>query len=81
MAKGEIVVSEDLCKGCGYCAEFCPQDCIEITQDRFNSQGTRFAVFSHPDDCTACAICVWMCPSFAIEAYKFVEKAPQASGS
>jgi len=81
MAKGEISISYDLCKGCGYCAEFCPQDCIEITKDRFNAQGTLFAEFAHPEDCTGCAICVWMCPSFAIEAFKFQEKKHQKVGS
>jgi 2-oxoglutarate ferredoxin oxidoreductase subunit delta len=74
MAKGEIVINEALCKGCGYCVEFCPKNCIEITKDKFNAQGTLFAVFSKPDDCNACGICVWMCPSFAVDAYKYVSK-------
>ena len=80
MAKGEITISEEHCRGCGYCVEFCPQNCIEIEPDKFNVHGTRFAVFAHSEGCTACSICAWMCPGFAIEVFKYKEKTPQAAG-
>lgn len=74
MAKGEVLISEEHCKGCGYCAEFCSRDCIEISKDNFNAQGFPVAVFVRPEKCNVCGICVWMCPSFAVETYKLVEK-------
>ncbi|MFC1963001.1 4Fe-4S binding protein [Chloroflexota bacterium] len=75
MAKGEIIIDETVCKGCAYCAEFCPNGCVEIQGDRFTSQGYLLPVFTHPEKCTGCGICGWMCPRFAIEVYKYV-KAP-----
>lgn len=70
MAKGRIAIDETYCKGCGYCAEFCPKGCIEMESDRFNSQGYMMPLFKHPEKCTACGVCVWMCPSMNIEVYK-----------
>ena len=73
MAKGEIVISDALCLGCGYCVEFCPKGCNVIAGDRFSPQGTMVPTFAEPEKCTACGICGWMCPHFAIEVYKYVE--------
>ena len=73
MAKGEIVISEALCLGCGYCVQFCPKGCIVVTGDRFSHQGAMVPTFAEPEKCTACGICGWMCPHFAIEVYKYVE--------
>ncbi len=73
MSRGEITINERLCKGCGYCVRFCPQDCIAIPGDRFSPQGYLLAVFTEPDRCNACGICGWMCPDFAIDVYRYVE--------
>ncbi len=69
MARGRIVVDSERCKGCGYCAEFCPKGCVEIGAET-NSTGYFFAVFSDPESCTGCASCRDMCPDFAIEVYR-----------
>jgi len=73
MARGEIVIDEGHCKGCGYCARFCPQGCISLPGNRFSPQGYQLAIFSNPDKCTGCALCGWMCPEFAIDVYRYVE--------
>jgi 2-oxoglutarate ferredoxin oxidoreductase subunit delta len=73
MAKGEIVVDEKTCKGCGYCEKFCSRGCIDIPGDRFTPRGYLLPVVVRPDRCSACGICSWMCPRFAIEVYKYVE--------
>ena len=70
MTVGEVLIKEDFCLGCGYCAEFCPTKSIAISPERFNSQGHLLAEFIHPETCNACGICAWMCPHFAIEVYK-----------
>ena len=73
--RGEIEINEKLCKGCGYCAKFCPHDCIEIPGDRYTSQGYLLPVFMAKDKCTACGICGWMCPDLAIDVYRLAEAA------
>ena len=73
MAKGEVVIDEDLCLGCGYCAHFCSRGCIVITGDKFNPQGRQLPTLCAPEKCNACGVCVWMCPHFAIEVYEILE--------
>jgi len=73
MAKGEIVINENLCKGCGLCVEFCSRGCISMPEDKVSSKGSLLAFFVNPDRCNGCGICGWMCPDFAIEVYKYVE--------
>jgi ferredoxin len=34
VAKGEIVIDEMLCQACGFCVEFCNQECITIPVNR-----------------------------------------------
>ncbi len=69
MAKGTIVIDGELCKACGYCAELCPKECIEMGENA-NAMGYFFAVFSDADSCTGCGSCREMCPDFAIEVHR-----------
>ncbi len=73
MAKGEIVILEDSCKGCALCVEYCPKGCIQVSKDKFTSGGALLPEFVNKDACTACMTCGAMCPDFAIEVYKYVE--------
>lgn len=73
MAKGEIIIAEEFCKGCGYCVKFCARGCIVQSGDKFSPQGYLLPTFAFPERCNACGVCAWMCPEFAIEVYKFVE--------
>lgn len=76
MAKrGEIEINEKLCKGCGYCVKYCPQNCIVIPGDRYTPQGYLLPVFAEKDKCTACNICGWLCPDMAIDVYLLAEAA------
>lgn len=72
--KGEIVIDEENCMGCGYCVLYCPKECMEIARDRFNVEGYLPAVFTRPEECTACGNCVIMCPQFAIEVYLLADE-------
>ena len=74
MAKGEIIIEESICKGCGYCMEFCPNGCIEDTGEKFTILGNLIPAFAHPEKCTACCLCAWMCPEFAITVYRYVDE-------
>lgn len=70
-SKGDITIDEQFCKGCNFCVEFCPKDCI-IIGDNFNSQGYQLPIFVNKEQCTACAICGKMCPESAIEVYEYL---------
>ena len=73
MARGDIVINERYCKGCGYCVKFCARGCITQPGDRFSPQGYLLPVFSAPSRCNACGVCAWMCPDQAIEVFRYVE--------
>ena len=73
MSRGEIVISEARCKGCGYCVHFCARKCIVMPEGRFNSKGYPQAVVVDAASCTGCGICGWMCPDQAIEVFRYVE--------
>lgn len=65
----KLVIREERCKSCGICVEFCPRECLEIT-DRLNPQGYQPVGLKDPEDCTGCAICARMCPDVVIEVWK-----------
>lgn len=73
MAKGRIVVDEDLCKGCVLCISVCPKEVIKMADDRFTSKGYHPAELIDPNhECTGCAICSLVCPDAAITVYRWV---------
>jgi 2-oxoglutarate ferredoxin oxidoreductase subunit delta len=72
VAQGEIVINEELCLGCGYCENFCPQKCIVIS-NKTNSSGMFLSKFEFPEKCNACGICSRLCPHYAIDVYRKVE--------
>ena len=74
MAKGEIIILEDSCKGCALCVEYCPKGCIQISKDRFAPSGALLPEFANAEECSACRTCGNMCPDFAIEVYKYVDE-------
>lgn len=71
MLKGEVIIDEALCQGCGYCVKFCPRGCIAITGDKFTPQGYLLPTVIKPDECKPCGVCAMLCPAAAIEVYKF----------
>jgi len=67
--KGMIVIDQELCKGCGYCAISCPVGVI-VMKKRFNKKGFFPASAEQMGRCTGCTICARMCPEVAIEVYR-----------
>ena len=63
--RGIVYVDNERCKGCGFCVEFCPQDCLVLAHE-FNSKGYHPPVLSDEDACTGCDLCALYCPDFAI---------------
>ena len=67
--KSEVVIDEQRCRGCGYCVQFCPNHCLEISSEHINKQGYFMPVVVNADLCSRCGACAWMCPHWAIEVY------------
>lgn len=64
-SKGWITIVDSLCKGCGFCIEFCPTHALEASTD-FNAHGYHYPVVVQPASCVNCGYCHLLCPDFAI---------------
>jgi 2-oxoglutarate ferredoxin oxidoreductase subunit delta len=67
--KGWIEVDEVYCKGCGLCISVCPQDVLELDEERLTSKGYHPVKLAR-EGCTGCAVCVLVCPDVAISVYR-----------
>jgi len=66
----EVIIDEELCKGCKLCINFCPKGLIEESK-KLNSKGLFYAVFNDPEHkCNGCKLCAIMCPDVAITIKK-----------
>lgn len=65
-----VIVSEDVCKGCGLCTAACPKQIMVIDRDKLNAKGYNPAKVSDIEKCIACAMCAMMCPDSAIKVEK-----------
>ena len=63
--KGTVFVRTEICKGCSFCIDFCPTDCLTFSKE-FNAKGYHFPNLSAPEACTGCDLCGLYCPDFAI---------------
>jgi len=69
MAKGKLVLKQDICKACELCASVCPKKCLALDQDSVNAKGYHPIAFVNPDDCIGCANCAVICPDCVINVY------------
>jgi len=53
-----IEIFDAWCKRCGICAAFCPEDVLEMVENK-----PRVV---RPEKCTGCGLCEIRCPDFAI---------------
>lgn len=65
-----ITIDENICKGCGLCANACPKKVISLSEHRMNANGYFVAEVRNPQNCIGCAFCAIMCPDCAIEVEK-----------
>jgi 2-oxoglutarate ferredoxin oxidoreductase subunit delta len=67
--QGSVYIFFERCKGCGFCVEFCPAKCLELSKD-FNGKGYHPPVLIRETDCTGCDLCGMLCPDFAIYGFR-----------
>jgi 2-oxoglutarate ferredoxin oxidoreductase subunit delta len=63
--RGVVTINPELCKGCGFCIEFCPSGVLAFS-DTFNDKGYHTPKAVKPEACTGCDLCGAYCPDFAI---------------
>jgi len=68
MAKGTIVVDEELCKGCAVCVSACPNKTISLSK-KVNRKGYNYLEMVN-DACIGCANCAIVCPDGVISVYR-----------
>jgi 2-oxoglutarate ferredoxin oxidoreductase subunit delta len=61
----KIDIDINRCKGCGFCAEFCPLGVLKMSHQR-SPKGYDMVKVVDPDKCRGCGICEAICPDFAI---------------
>lgn len=70
----KILIDEELCKGCGLCAEACPKRLLKIG-NKLNKQGYPLVEIDEAGQkqCVSCALCARICPDVAIKVVKIVD--------
>ena len=69
MAKGNVSINVERCKGCAFCVEFCPTKVLALSS-AFNSKGYHPPHVVAPEKCSGCDLCGMYCPDFAIYGWK-----------
>jgi 2-oxoglutarate ferredoxin oxidoreductase subunit delta len=67
--KGNIIVDQQLCKGCGVCVVACPFQVLALSP-QVNGKGYNYSHAANPDACTGCASCAIVCPDSCITVYR-----------
>ena len=67
--KGDVVITQEWCKGCGFCVDFCPFHVLELDTG-INSRGYHPPIVVDKEKCTGCDLCGMYCPDFAIYGIK-----------
>jgi 2-oxoglutarate ferredoxin oxidoreductase subunit delta len=71
-----VPINRELCKGCGFCVEYCPLDALAL-EPGYNAKGYHPPFLAKPEVCNGCDMCGLYCPDFAIYGYR--EKVEEAA--
>lgn len=75
MARGEVWITAERCKGCGFCVEFCPTHVLGLTS-AFNTRGYHWPQIVDAGRCSGCDLCGMYCPDFAIFGRRIAAQPP-----
>ncbi|MFC2014236.1 4Fe-4S dicluster domain-containing protein [Chloroflexota bacterium] len=67
MVTSEVIINEKRCRGCGYCVQFCPRECLKIYSNKISRFGYTMPMLISPEQCNTCGFCAQMCPHWAVE--------------
>jgi len=59
--RGQVIIIEDECKGCGLCVTACPVEGLVLARVRLNRIGYHPVEFID-NGCTGCGVCFYACP-------------------
>ncbi len=59
-SRGNVVINQDECKGCGLCVESCPPKVLSLGTE-LNQYGVHAGRYKG-EGCTGCGICFYCCP-------------------
>ena len=62
---GKVLISQERCKGCGYCVEFCPTGALRMSEE-LSPKGYYLAAVADESKCLNCGLCEILCPEFGI---------------
>lgn len=79
MAKGNVTINVERCKGCAFCVEFCPTKVLALSS-AFNSKGYHSPHVVALEKCSGCDLCGMYCPDFAIFGWR-IKEAPGQEAS
>ena len=80
VARGNIEINVEECKGCGLCVESCPPKCLELGDD-LSPYGVHPAQYAG-EGCTGCGICFYCCPEpGAITVFRLAAPPKAVAGS
>lgn len=63
--RGHVEIDSERCKGCGFCAQFCPTGVLAMSNG-FNRKGYHPPIIVNAARCSGCDLCGMYCPDFAI---------------
>jgi 2-oxoglutarate ferredoxin oxidoreductase subunit delta len=64
-SKMEVMIAEDLCKGCSICVDFCPRKALQQSK-KLTRRGFYPPERVKEKECSGCRLCELTCPDLAI---------------
>lgn len=80
IVRGQVLVHDSECKGCGLCVESCPVHALALSHTRLNRIGYFPVEYLDSQGCTGCAVCFYACPEpGALHVLRYKAGLPAAS--